>query len=146
MKTKDEINAENAMMRLQLETLYNGKAYRSEESSIPPEIENIFLKNVINFEKQYQQAPRIQFRERLDGLYLPPENSLTEGEIEFYLEQAIRQFDRHNIDFLYEEHQDRRVVYKYLVEHLLDEEFDDIKVEGMRQVIFFEEHLDGEEE
>jgi hypothetical protein len=101
------------------------------DSRLSPEVENEWLNHALEFERQFEQAERITVRERIGD---PPIQSL--GELPLYAvgEAVTALLDLlavHGVavDFLGDV--DELEAYRYLTEELLDEEMDDIRVEGM---------------
>lgn len=140
MKTNEEILAENAMLRLQIETLYNGSTYVDPENNVPADIENQFLRNIVNFEQAMSKSAPVPLRQRLGLVNIPQVSELKSmTETAFYLDQLVEAMDQCDIDFLYEDRHDKREVYRYLVEFLLDEIVDDVRIAGFRTVFFFDE-------
>jgi hypothetical protein len=101
------------------------------DSRLSPEIENEWLDYVLEFERQFEQAKRITVRERIND---PPIQSLSDlplyamgGAVTALLDLLAA----HGIavDFLGDV--DELEAYRYLTEELLDEEMDDICIEGM---------------
>ena len=101
------------------------------DSRLSPEIENEWLDYVLEFERQFEQAERITVRERIGD---PPIQSLSDlplyaigGAVTALLDLLAA----HGVavDFLGDV--DELEAYRYLTEELLDEEMDDICIEGM---------------
>lgn len=96
-----------------------------------PEVENEWLDYVVEFERQFEQANRITVRERIGNPPIQPLSGLplnVAGETVTILLDLLA---AHGIavDFLGEV--DELEAYRYLTEELLDEEMDDIRIEGM---------------
>lgn len=139
MKTEDEIHAENAMMRLQIEMLYNGNAYMPPESNVPPRLENLFLKNVINFEQQYQSSGKVTVYERIGEPSFNDYRSLTLDEASRSLENLLYQMEEKGLVLLYDDSHDDLEVYRYLTEEIFETEIDSIRIDGMMTVFFYED-------
>lgn len=135
---KEELEAENAILRLQLETLYNGSSYSADAIELDPEIENTFLKNVIAFEQQVSQCRRISLAEKLGNPSWPALSALKPDEVSRALEDAVKCMAEKGIDFLYDEFADPSLVYFYLCHDVLAFKVDDMDIPGMRTVFFYE--------
>lgn len=140
---KDDIRAENAMLRLQLETLYQGSYYSKGSQEFDPETENMFLKNVIEFERQYACCRKITLAEKLGHPAWPTLGSAGFSKASVLLEQAVQFMSERGVDYLYGQDEDPVLVYLYLLNNLLSSEIDDVSNPDMRIVFFYE---DDEEE
>jgi hypothetical protein len=108
-----------------------GMQFEHTDSKLPPELENEWLNHVLEFERQFEQAKIITVRERIGN---PPIKPLSELPL-YALEEAVNTLLELlaaygiAIDFLGDV--DELEAYRYLTEELLDEEMDDIRIEGM---------------
>ncbi len=105
--------------------------FEGTDSRLSPEIENEWLDHVLEFERQFEQAKCITVRERINN---PPIQSLSDrpqDAIGGAVTALLDLLAAHGIavDFLGDV--DELEAYRYLTEELLDEEMDDICVEGM---------------
>ena len=108
-----------------------GMEFEHPDSNLPPEVENEWLDYVLEFERQFEQAQRITVRERIGNPAIQPPSDLplyAVGEAAMALLDLLA---AHGIavDFLGDV--DELEAYRYLTEELLDEEMDDIRIEGM---------------
>lgn len=99
--------------------------------NIPPEVESEWLDYILEFERQFENAPRITVRARIGDPTLPPVDALNEDELVEAVDALIELLGAHYIaiDFLGDV--DYETVYHYLTEELLDEEIDDIRIPEM---------------
>jgi hypothetical protein len=108
-----------------------GLAFEYTDSRLSPELENEWLDHVLEFERQFEQAERITVRQRIGD---PPIQSLSDLPLHAVGEAVTALLDllaAHGIavDFLGDV--DELEAYRYLTQELLDQEMDDIRVEGM---------------
>ena len=108
-----------------------GMEFEYTDSRLSPEVENEWLDHVLEFERQFEQAKRITARERIGD---PPIQLLRDlplyavGEAVTTLLELLTAYGV-AVDFLGDV--DEIEAYRYLTEELLDEEMDDIRIEGM---------------
>ena len=101
-------------------------------SHLSPDEKNEGLDFILEFERQFENAPRITVRERIGN---PPIQPVEEIPL-YALEEAVYNLlellaeESVVVDFLGE--WDALDAYRYITEELLDEEMDDIRIEGMR--------------
>lgn len=108
-----------------------GMEFESTDSSLSPDEENQWLDYMLEFEKQFEQAQLITVRERIGNPPIQPLRELPLYAIGEALTTLLDLLADHGIavDFLGDV--DELEMYRYLTEELLDEEMDDIRIEGM---------------
>lgn len=108
-----------------------GMAFEYTDSRLSLDEENQWLDQVLEFEKQFEQARRITVRERIDNPPIQPLSDLPLYAMEEAVKVLLELLAAHGIavDFLGDV--DDLEAYRYLTEELLDEEMDDIYIEGM---------------
>ncbi len=101
------------------------------DSRLAPEVENEWLDHVLEFERQFEHAERITVRERIGDPPIRPLNELPLYALEEAVQTLLELLAVHGVavDFLGDV--DELEAYRYLTEELLDEEMDDIRIEGM---------------
>lgn len=108
-----------------------GLEFEHTDSRLSPDEENEWLDNILEFERQFEQARLITVRERIGNPPLRPLSELPFYAIDEAVAALLDLLAAHNIavDFLGEV--DEIEMYRYLTEELLDEEIEDIRIEGM---------------
>jgi hypothetical protein len=98
---------------------------------LSPEAENEWLDYVLEFERQFEQARRITVRERIGDPPIQPLSDLPLYAVDEAVTALLDLLAAHDIavDFLGDV--DGVEAYRYLTQELLDEEMDDIRIEGM---------------
>jgi hypothetical protein len=108
-----------------------GMKFEYTDARLPPEAENEWLDHVLEFERQFEQARRITVRERIGNPPIQPLSDLPQYAVDEAVTALLELLAAHNIavDFLGDV--DEAEAYRYLTEELLDQEMDDIRIEGM---------------
>jgi hypothetical protein len=108
-----------------------GMEFEYTDSRLPPDEENEWLDHVLEFERQFEQAKSITVRERIGNPPIRPLRELPLYAVGEAITALLELLAVHGIvvDFLGEV--DELEAYRYLTEELLDEEMDDIRIEGM---------------
>jgi hypothetical protein len=108
-----------------------GMAFEYTDARLPPEVENEWLDQVLEFERQFEQGKRTTVRERIGNPLLQPLSDLPLDTVGEAVTALLDLLAAHGItvDFLGDV--DELEAYRYLTEELLDEEMDDIRIEGM---------------
>lgn len=117
---KQNIKMENEFLELKLRAEIGAETHFM--GNIPPEIQNIFLKNIIAFEQNMAKTPFKSVFEVLDKPVFPSESELNEHAIEIAYNSLIKQMDKKNISVFYEGDYDFRTKYKFITEELFLEE------------------------
>jgi hypothetical protein len=108
-----------------------GMKFEYTDSRLSPDEENEWLDHVLEFERQFEQAKSITVRERIGNPPIRPLRDLPLYAVGEAITALLELLAAHGIvvDFLGEV--DELEAYRYLTEELLDEEMDDIRIEGM---------------
>lgn len=101
------------------------------DSDLPPEVELDFLSYVQEFERQMEANETITVRQRLSDPAVVPLAEVAVDAVEAAVEDWLEALAEHGVavDFLGE--WDAAAAYRYITETLLDEEMDDIRIEGV---------------
>ncbi len=108
-----------------------GMQFEYTDSRLSPEAENEWLDHVLEFERQFEQARCITVRERIGNPPIQPLSDLPPYAVDEAVTALLDLLGAHDIavDFLGDV--DEAEAYRYLTEELLDQEMDDIRIEGM---------------
>lgn len=94
------------------------------------EEENKFIKDLIEFERQIEEAPRITVRARIGNPGIEPAENIPPFALEEAVETLFTLLGDHNIAIDFMGEWDHLVMYRYITEELFDEEIDDVRVYG----------------
>ncbi len=108
-----------------------GMEFEHTDSKLLPDEENQWLDHILEFERQFEQEKYITVRERIGNPPIQPLRDLPLYALEEAVTTLLELLAAHGIavDFLGDV--DEIEAYRYLTEELLDEEMDDIRIEGM---------------
>lgn len=140
LEDQDQLKAENDFMKMKL-MLEKGAQFGSANNEIEPEIENEFLRNVIEFEKQIEQQRSIRVFEKLGK----PDQFIPASEIpDEEIEDAWKKLSA----FMYEKgislgvcspNVTSRELYRFTIEELFQYEMDDVNVPGIIHGFIYDE-------
>lgn len=101
------------------------------DSRLSLEAENQWLDYILEFERQFENTLVITVRERIGDPPLSRVDEIPPYMLEEAIDDLLDLLAEHGVavDFLGE--WDDRAAYRYMTEELLDEEMDDIRIEGM---------------
>lgn len=122
-----------------------GARFSNNESDLPPGVESQWLDYIEEFERQFENAKQVTVRERLGfpsfkllGEIAPGRlNAELEDVLEFLLWRGI------SVDCLADVSDEE--LYRFITTELVNEEMDDIQIEGMRTCFIYEEFHPNDE-
>ncbi len=138
-ETNDKIQkALNEAKKKEIEEKY-GASFGASDNTLPPELESQWLSGIEEFEQKFENAKRITVRELVGNPMVKPLSEISEADLHKELEIIINYLSDHhvNIDFLCAVPDAE--AYRFITEELLDEETDDIQIEGMSTNFIYEE-------
>ena len=134
---EDELKFQNEFLKLKLELEYNME--QSDTSSLSPEMENLWLSNIYNFEQQYKNAKRVKVYDALGGPSFKKVEELSEATISESLGGLLLLMEDKGIVLDCCCAYDDTTIYRFITEELFDYEMDDISIEGMVHHFIYEE-------
>ena len=137
MKNEDELKAENALLKLKLEMEHGMLA--NDTSKLDAEMENQWLNNIYDFEKQFQEGRRIKVYDMLGRPDFRKHDELNGEEISAELDRLYDILEENQISFDCICEYEDAVIYRFITEELFSHEMDDIRVEGMTHHFIYEE-------
>lgn len=142
---EENLRIENEILKMKINAEFGGISGGTD--NIPPELENQFLKNVIEFEKQWSDSKSVKLRELVCNPNFPKESDLNDEALAGEFERLKQLLTSKNIEIDFIRERDDRFKYRFIVEELFDHETDDMMVPGMIKHFTYEElHPDHEME
>lgn len=128
----------NEAKRRELEEKY-GAQFSMDESKAPPEIQSQFLQHVEEFELKFKNAERITVRQFVGSPAFLPLEEIPADRLQAELDAALARLAEHSvlIDFLADVPLEER--YRFVTGELLDQETDDIRIDGMNHHFVYED-------
>lgn len=134
---EEQLNIENDILKLKLKAEHGGNFEM--EGELPPEIENAFLKNVIEFEHQFANATSQKLHDVMGNPVFAPAAELSDEEIEVALEKAEDMLGQYEIEVDYRSDYPARLKYQFITEELILKETHFFHVPGMTMHFIYEE-------
>ena len=131
---------ENKFKKLKLEMEHDA-VFSKINSDMPPEIESLFLDNILQFEQQHKNAKKISVFKKLGEPVFKNTEQLNEAELESELEKIYQLLHDNNMDLavLYDYENENRLIYSFIVNELFHLEVDDVSIFGMVSNFIYEE-------
>jgi hypothetical protein len=114
----EELRIENEVLKLKMNAMFGAKFPDSEEE-MPPQLENIFLNQMLQFETAWAEQTPVTMFEAIGSPSLPPTESLDEVAIKKELSKIYALFQKHNISLSFQKEQPVTTVYKFITEELM---------------------------
>jgi hypothetical protein len=121
----ENMKIENEFLKLKLKAQYGDAFYMQSDEALPPEIENQFLKNMMAFEENHQNAEYTTVYETVGKPAYKPVDELKPEEIKAALQQVTDAMEQHgiNLDICDGPYPDD-VIYKFITEELFGHEIE----------------------
>jgi hypothetical protein len=134
---EENLRMENELLRLKLQAELGADPHMI--NPVDPEIENIFLKNIFDFEHNYANAKQIKVYDLLGQPEFKPADQLNEAQVDEALQQLTDLLLDKNIVVDFSDDLDSRTKYMFITEELFDHETDDFSIPGMTSHFDYEE-------
>ena len=144
-----ELSIENEVLKVKMQLQFGDDFLMNADPSIPPEIENQFLKQVMAFEAMHaQQQEQISVYEKIGKPTFKKISELKTDEISKSLENLMVLMEKHNINLdMCDGPYDDAVIYQFITEELFEVEVEKEFIPGMTCNFIYEEfHLNDKAE
>jgi hypothetical protein len=137
---EDELKDENAFLKMKMMLEKGADFHMSEE--IPPEIENQFLKNIMDFEDQWSNVQTIKLYDKIEQpTQFKPVAELSDEEIETAYEELLDHMEKYGIQFdCCSPNISKRELYRFVTEELFEDEINDMRIPGMMSCFTYDEY------
>lgn len=147
MNESDEDRIQRALneaKKRELEEKYGAK-FGEGESKLSPELEAEWLHQIEEYERQFKTAKRLTVREFVGNPEVTPLAQIPPEQLESEVDKLLEILESHSITVHFDREITVEETYRFLSEDLMNEEIDDIRIEGMRHnFIYSESHPGGE--
>ena len=140
MNMEEELKAENDFLKMKI-MLENGAHIHEGDVNLPAELENEFLRNVMEFERQFAEHKTVRLFDKIGrpDHFLHP-SLLKEEEIPKAWEALTDHLLRHNISLeACSPNVSETELYRFAIEELFEFEMTDMNVPGMIQGFIYDE-------
>lgn len=137
LSPEEELRAENNVLKVKLKMEYGMQD--TDTSSLPPHVENEWLKYINAFEQQYKDAKVITVYDFIGRPSYRKCDALTDEQIAVELERLRTVLEANDValDCICE--YNAAVIYRFLTEELFPHEMDLIRIPGMTHHFIYEE-------
>ena len=147
---KENLALDNEILRLKLSAQFGDAFQMGVEKNLPPEIENQFLKNIIEFEENFRNSAgkTVTIYDRIGKPSYTPFEALDKSALAEEIARLTSLLHAKNIklDFLHGPYLNE-VVYRFITEEFFQYQMDDVFMPGMICNFIYEEfHVNNEAE
>ncbi len=134
---QDLIKFENELLKIKLQVEFGME--QADTSELSPEIENAWLNNIYDFERQFKNAKRIKVFDALGRPEIKKLEELSSKDIPKALDDLMSLMEERGISLDCCCKYDNAVIYRFITEELFESEMDDISIKGMVHHFVYEE-------
>jgi hypothetical protein len=135
----EDLHMENQLMKLQIEDFIGGEIISSNNQHIPAEIENLFLKNIIEFEKKSKEIKTKSIKEIIGNYAFKSADTLTEKQLKGELKKIELLLNKKFIQLDFLDKYSDLVKYKFISEEFINHETQVLEIPGMILHFIYEE-------
>lgn len=137
----DELSMENEILKMKMKLQFGDQMMMGFGGDLPPEIENMFLKNVMAFEEMHSKPiEQITVFEKIGKPVFKNINDLKPNEAKQALDDIVEIMAEHDVILdICDGPYDDAFIYKFITEELFEQETDKESVAGIGQHFIYEE-------
>ncbi len=141
LSQRDQVELDNQFMKMKLMLEHNAQFGPSDKNDIPPELENEFLRHVMEFEKQFDEQKRIRVYDKIERpTHFKPSPELSDDELDDEWEKLSDHLAQYSIFLdVCSPNIPNRELYRFTLEELFDHEIDDINIPGFGTNFIYDE-------
>lgn len=141
LSEQERLELDNQFLKMKLMLEHNAKIGSCNSKDLPAEIENMFLRNVMEFERQFENCKRIKVYEKIGKpTHFKPAQDLNEKEIDNAWKKLREYLEEHSVYLdVCSPNIPNRELYRFTLEELFDHEVDDIKIPGFGTNFIYDE-------
>lgn len=140
---EEKLKAENDFLKMKIMLEHGADFYTpdKENTELNPEMENEFLNNIIEFEKQFQLRKTVSVYNKIDKpQQFKPVREITDDDIEEEWNMLLEYMQQYGVDLSANSPKvTARELYRFTTEELFKYETDDINIPGMMSGFIYDE-------
>jgi hypothetical protein len=138
----DRLKAENEFMKMKMMLEKGAEFYTEKEGAeLPAELENMFLSNIMEFERQFEQHRTVKIFDKIGRpTHFKPVAQVQDHEIMDAWKKLSEHLQQHGITLdACSPNVTKRELYRFTLEELFDYEITDMNIPGMMQGFIYDE-------
>lgn len=136
----EQWKAENDFLKMKMMLEHGAEFGSVGNSEIPPDIENQFLKSVMEFEKQFENTTYIKVFDKLKRpTHFKPVSEIKDADISSAWSELSDYLSQYGVSLdACSPNISPRELYRFTIEELFEEEVEDISIPGMTQCFIYD--------
>ena len=141
LNEEENLKAENDFLKMKMMLEHGAKFGGSENNELPAEIENVFLNNVMAFEKQFEERKTVRVFDKIGRpKYFKPVSEIRDKEIDKAWNELSNYLNKYSIDLdVCSPNITARELYRFTTEELFEYEMDDMNLPGFTTNFIYDE-------
>ena len=141
LSEQEKLQAENEFLKMKLMLEKGAKFGTTNDGELPGEIENYFLKTIMEYEKQFDEHKTIKVFDKIGRpAHFGPVAQIGNDEIDHAWKELNEYLSRYGIDLsVCSPNIPARELYRFATEELFDYEMDDMDIPGMTTAFIYDE-------
>jgi hypothetical protein len=141
LNEEENLKAENDFLKMKMMLEHGAKFGGSENNELPAEIENVFLNNVMAFEKQFEERKTIKVFDKIGRpKHFKPVSDIRDKEIDKTWNELSNYLNKYGIDLdVCSPNITARELYRFTTEELFEYEMDDMNLPGFTTNFIYDE-------
>lgn len=141
LNEEERLKAENEFLKMKLMLEKGAQFGMSSDQELPAGIENEFLKNMIEYEKQFDEHKTIKVFDKIGRpAHFKPVAEIPDDQIDNAWNELSEYLSQFSIDLsVCSPNISNRELYRFTTEELLDYEMDDMNIPGMMHGFIYDE-------
>jgi len=138
---EEQLRAENDFLKMKIMLERGGDFDNAGENELPAEVENEFLKNVLEFEKQFEEHKTIKVFDKIGRPnHFKPVSEIADEKINEAWDELNNYLGEYDISLdVCSPNISCRELYRFTTEELFEYEMDDITIPGMMHGFIYDE-------
>ncbi len=137
-KSKEQLGTENELMKLKMMAEFGGNFVTNEE--IPPEIENAFLKQILQFHKKHDSSKKITVYKFIGSpVFVAEKDIIHDKNAEYELDRIMGLMKLKGIELSALMDTAPRELYRFITTELFKQEIENIRMKGWITHFVYEE-------
>jgi len=129
-KDFEKLSEENEFLKLKMMAEFGGEFFS--DSPVPPEVENMFLKQIQKIQRAHAQAETITIFELIGEPEFPPVKSLGKKEVKKQLKTLLATLEKKKITLNFYPTVPLEELYRFITEELFLHKVENMKLKGWR--------------
>jgi hypothetical protein len=141
LNEEENLKTENDFLKMKMMLEHGAKFGGSENNELPAEVENVFLNNVMAFEKQFEERKTIKIFDKI-GMpqHFKPVSEIPDKEIDKAWDELRDYLNEYGIDLdVCSPNITKRELYRFTTEELFEHETDDMNLPGWTTNFIYDE-------